>query len=210
MIDFDYENDEMNQYIIDNQFIPCVNWFKMSINQSYILISEYQRWKKMSFGNRCVLSGGNGMIPLSIPVENGRDQKCLFKDVRIANKENWQPRHWRTLVSCYNRSPYFEYYQEGFRPFFEKKYDFLIDLNLAIIQTCIDYLAVNKRIMLVSDDKFPIIDTEDNFLTPRTYSKVPDPVKYHQLFEDRVGFLPNLSLVDLLFMEGPNAKSLLS
>lgn len=209
MIESLYETDDYSDYLIDNHFIPAINWFKISINRTYIKISENEKWKKTGFANRTRLVGGNGLVHLSVPVEKGRDQKGLLKDIKIAYHEPWQVRHWRTIVSCYNRSPFFEYYMDGFHPFFERKYTFLFDFNLEITRKILEYLSVNKELMVIDDEKLKPVDLQAHYLTPKTCTLDPDPVRYHQLFSDRVGFYPNLSILDLLFMEGPGASSFL-
>jgi len=204
------EIDENSIYTIDNQFIPCINWFKISINTRYINFNVSEKWKKMSFGNRCILSGGNGLIQLSVPVEKGRDQNAIFKDIKISYLDNWQIKFWRTIISCYNRSPFFEYYAEQLRETLFKKHNFLRDLNDEIIDLVFTLLAVNKKISWINDNKPTHIDSGEHYLTPRTFQLNPEPVVYHQMFMDRQGFQANLSIIDLLFMEGPEALYLLS
>ena len=204
-----YESNENNEYIIDLQFIPSINWFKISIENKYIRFNSFERWEKMSFGNRCTLFGGNGLINLSVPLEKGRDQKGLLRDIKISYLDNWQIKFWRTIISCYNRAPFFEYYKDDFEASLFKKHEFLVDLNLELILLCFKYLNVNKEVIMVSDDKFKRLDADSHYLTPKTFQQDPNPVSYHQMFSDRFGFQPNLSIIDLLFMEGPEAKYLL-
>lgn len=204
------EMNEIKMYTIDNQFLPNINWFKISIKGKYINFSSFERWKKMSFGNRCTLSGGNGLVNLSIPLEKGRDQKSLFRDIKISYLDNLQVKFWITIISSYNRSPFFEYYGDGFREILFKKHSFLQDLNIEMIYLCLNYLSINKEVMMVSDDNLPHIDSRKHYLTPKTYHEDPDPVIYHQMFIDRFGFQANLSILDLLFMEGPEAHYLLN
>lgn len=197
-------------YYIDCHFIPCVNWFKISIKEKYIKIYEFERWQKMSFLNRCTLLGGNGLVNLSVPVENGRDQKGLFRDIKISYSDNWQIKFWRTIISCYNRAPFFVYYREDFERILMTKYTFLRDLNIDLIRLCINYLGVNKDIIIVNDNNLNRLNARDHYLTPQTFQLDPRPLTYHQMFGDRFGFQANLSVVDLLFMEGPEAYSLLA
>ena len=204
-----YETSENINHIIDCQFIPNVNWFKISIRGKYINLNSFESWKKMSFGNRCTLLGGNGLVNLSVPLEKGRDQKALFRDIKISYLDNWQLKFWRTIVSCYNRAPFFEYYKDDLEVILFKKHDFLMDLNLEMILLCFKYLDVNKEVIMFDDNKLPTLDAAANFLTPKTFQDDPSPVTYHQMFSNRFGFQPNLSLIDLLFMEGPEAKYLL-
>lgn len=195
--------------IIDNQYFPCVNWFKKSIEFSNIKLSLNERWQKMSFANRCVIAGSNGLINLSVPIENGRNQKLVFRDVKIANDINWQVQHWRTIFSCYGKSPFFEFYKDGIRPFFEKKYKYLFDLNFEIISTVNKYISNNQIVTMYEGEFNEEMERRLTYCTPQDFQKQPDPIVYMQLFEDRIGFQPNLSVLDLLFMEGPNSRYLL-
>ncbi len=86
---------------------------------------------KMSFRNRCIILGAGGPVTLSIPLEEGRSQRRLTKDVRIANRYPWQSQQWKTIMSCYNRSPWFEFYRDELEALFQKQVDFLVDWNLA-------------------------------------------------------------------------------
>lgn len=189
---------------IENQYFPCINWFKSLKHVSYISLLSDERWQKMSFRNRCVIAGSNGLIQLSVPVEHGRNQKIAFRDIKIDYRgANWQLQHWRTIVSCYNRSPFFEYYADGLSQFFEKKHVFLYDLNQNIICYLNKYLFDLEIIMDCEVDKKEL---HPHFCTPKNFQQMPDPVRYRQMFEERIGFQPNLSILDLLFMEGPHAK----
>ncbi|AYD46804.1 WbqC family protein [Arachidicoccus soli] len=195
--------------LIDNQYFPCINWFKKSINYSNIELSLNERWQKMRFSNRCVVAGSNGLINLSVPIQNGRNQKMSFKDIRIANDINWQVQHWRTIFSCYGKSPFFEFYQDSLRPFFEKKYLYLFDLNFEIICTLNNYINNSQLVSRVNDKLKIELSAQLNYCSPSDFQQEEFPLIYTQLFENRIGFQPNLSLLDLLFMEGPNTKNLL-
>src|SRR5205085_8316027 len=98
-----------------------------------ILLLLCESYHKMSFRNRFVVSGSNGLIHLSVPLVYGRNQKIPFKDVRVCYREKWQLIHWRTITSCYNRSPYFEYYRDELEKFFVNRWEFLFDWNLATL-----------------------------------------------------------------------------
>ncbi|HEY0298785.1 MAG TPA: WbqC family protein [Arachidicoccus sp.] len=196
--------------IVENQYFPCINWFKNLNEFSHINLYTSERWKKMSFRNRCVVAGSNGLISLSAPLQNGRDQKLLFKDVKIDYSTPWQVQHWRTIVSCYNKSPFFEFYEDGLRQFFERKYVFLFDLNKDIICHLNKYLFKNQFIEDSELDDFIEQKATMQYCSPKDFQQVPNAVKYHQLFEDRIGFQPNLSILDLLFMEGSNVCKLIS
>lgn len=195
--------------VAENQYLPCVNWMKTSINEKYIKIFEYEPFEKRTFKNRCVVAGSNGLVNLSIPLANGRNQKGVMKDIRLANDADWQKQHWRTLVSCYSKSPFWEYYGDMLAPLFERKVAFLFDWNITLIEKLCRWMDKSVQIEVSRDpwnknEEFVI--GED--CQPRNFQDIESHVRYHQLFEDRIGFQPNISCLDLLCMEGPEARFL--
>jgi hypothetical protein len=167
----------------------------------------------MSFRNRTLVAGANGVIVLSVPLQNGRDQKRLMKEVRIDNGKKWQAQHWKSIESSYNRSPWFDHYRDELAHLYQSRFEFLMDWNRA----CFEW--TQQRIGLPSDFSFTEnyrehyeddshIDRRNKIL-PKNFRDF-DPVKYRQVFEERLGFFPNLSILDLLFCEGKRARELLS
>ena len=159
-----------------------------------------------------MISGSNGIIKLTVPLEDGRDQKRLMRDIKIANKEKWQKQHWRTIFSCYNHSPWFEHYRDELEILYHRPFDFLLDWNLSCFEWTVKKLEWPVSISLTdsfqkSYDDMEITDRRNHIL-PKNYLNF-EPLTYRQVFEERVGFLPNLSILDLLCCEGKNAKNLL-
>ncbi len=167
----------------------------------------------MSFRNRSVVAGSNGAVHLSVPLEKGRGQRELMKDVRISQQEDWQKQHWRTIESCYNRSPFFEFYRDDVCNLLQKRQVFLLDMNLSILSWLQKVLANQSVISLnASYQKDYSASGERDFrnhILPKNFQEQPFPLRYNQVFEDRTGFLHNLSILDLLFCCGPNVKTLL-
>lgn len=169
----------------------------------------------MSFRNRCQIAGSQGRIDLSIPLEKGRDQKTLMKDVRIAGSYRWQDQHWKTLLACYSRSPWFEFYRDELEQLYRKPVGFLVDWNLACFEWTCRVLVLPTRVSLTEVYR-PVYEEKDwldwrGKLLPKNIkdtSALP-PVTYRQVFEEITGFIPNLSILDLLFCEGQRAKALL-
>lgn len=199
---------ELDTLLIENHYFPSVYLFKNSIDKTYIKISSCELYKKMSFKNRCVVVGSSGLISLSIPIENGRDQKAVFKDIKIANTQSWQKVHWRTILSCYGKSPFWEYYADYFAPFFEKEYSFLWDLNMEIWRL-LWRLIDKKKKLSIENEEVVYSDIFGSDFLPKNYASFSNTVTYSQLFEERIGFQPNVSILDLLCMEGPNTANLL-
>ncbi|MDE1193217.1 MAG: WbqC family protein [Arachidicoccus sp.] len=192
---------------IENHYFPCINWFKTSNEISYISLLSNEAWRKMSFRNRCVIAGSNGLIQLSAPILKGRNQHAIYKDIRLDYSTSWQAIHWKSIISCYKKSPFFEYYADQLNIFFNKKYSFLFDLNEEIIISLNKYL---NDLQTVDNIELNIVKIKLEFCEPKNYYQISQPIVYQQLFENKIGFKPNLSILDLLFMEGPNAKRMLS
>ena len=163
----------------------------------------------MSFRNRCQIAGALGLLELSVPLVGGRSQKCLTRDVRVADDLRWQTQHWRTIMSCYSRSPWFEYYRDGLEALFRKKVEFLVDWDLYCFEWSLQALGMPRQIRF-TDSYRPAYGPEEGMdwrgrIVPRDREKWAEPPRYQQVFEDRTGFIPNLSILDLLFCEGKEA-----
>lgn len=201
-------------YLIEIQFFAPVDVFKILIKEKHIKIEQYERFKKMSFRNRCIILGANGLVSLTVPIEGGREQKALIRDVKIDNSEPWPRTHLRSLVSAYSKAPFFEYYFREIEVLLNSNEKFLFDLNLKIISFLIKSLKINATIELTSECRLEYSNANDmrNKILPKNFQKDKEhwKPKYFQVFEDKWGFQPNLSILDLLFCEGPNAANLLA
>ena len=207
------QNNLLSSIITEFQYFGNVNWYKLLFEFSNIQFEQYENYQKMSFRNRCMIVGSNGLINLSVPLEKGRSQKMLMKDVKISYSENWQEQHWRSIHSCYGNSPFFEFYEESLHLLFDARPTYLIDLNWETIEW------VKKRLKFAA--QFERTDCYEpevgrncfdarNLFKPKDYDQVKDLVKYQQVFEDRIGFKPNLCILDLLFCNGAGSKSVIS
>lgn len=164
----------------------------------------------MSFRNRCTLLGPNGPLNLSIPIEGGRGQKCKMMDVQIAKTDRWQQRHWRTLTACYNRSPWFEYFRDELEALYARPVTFLIDWNLACFDWVADKMSISTPVSIAKKSLPDVLpegwdDWRKRLLPATIHASFPTPRQYPQVFEDRFGFVPHLSILDLLFCAGPSA-----
>lgn len=194
-------------------FAPIQYYTKMLMYND-IYIEQYENFIKQTWRNRYTILGGNGTIDLIVPVVKGRGPKILIKDIEISYDTDWQRNHWRTLFSAYNTSPYFEYYADDLIPFFEKKFQFLFDYNLRIHETVSELLELeNQTILTVDFEKVPVGTANYRERISPKEKTPPDPqfhpAPYTQVFSDKLGFIPNLSILDLLFNEGPNSYTLL-
>ncbi|MBZ5855808.1 WbqC family protein [Flavihumibacter profundi] len=212
---------------IDLQYFANVNWYKKAVQYKYIEFDKSEYHVKMSFRNRLWLSGADGLLSLSIPLVNSRNEQQLYKDVRIAPGK-WQVIHFRTITSCYNRSPWFEHYCDELAVLYNQQHTFLMDWNLACFEWINRQFAnrINWRFASPGGN-YPAGTTRrvipagwengndfTNLFRPGNKEEWLGTevihMKYTQVFEDRVGFIPGLSVLDLLFCEGPAALNVLS
>jgi WbqC-like protein family len=198
--------------ITEFQYFPSVILYKKLNNFSNIVFEQYEYYQKMTFRNRCRVAGAEGSIDLSIPLEKGRDQRSPIKDVRIANSRKWQAEHWKTLLSCYSRSPWFEFYRDELEGLYRRPVSFLMDWNLACFEWSIHVLELPLKIGFTEawQKTYPEegwVDWRGKIL-PKELAI--SGLVYRQVFEERTGFLPGLSILDLLFCEGKNTRRLLA
>ena len=157
---------------------------------------------KQTFRNRALIAAENGALPLTIPVVHSGGIRQAMRDVRISEHGNWRRMHWNALVSAYKKSPFFDYYADDFRPFYEKRYEFLADFNIQLHHTVCELLGLEREVAALDsvDSSAQLLDCR-SLADPSTV--VDAPHRYYQVFEQRNGFLPNLSIADLLFNMGP-------
>ena len=186
---------------------PSISWWAAVSAQDTLLLDKAEHFEKMTCRNKYYLAGANGLLTLSIPLHHGRDQRAAMEDIRVDNKTKWQVQHWRSIVSTYKRSPYFDHYEPSLQQLFTQHYDSLTDVNLASILWLKEQLKLNFNVTF-TDEYLPqhpgaTLDLRKNL------KRKPSPSfpTYYQLFADRTGFLPDLSILDLLFSEGPHTMN---
>lgn len=189
-------------------YLPPVSYFSAlkAVNFEF-QIEKWEHFPKQTYRNRATVASPNGPLNLFIPVIKGSKYHTKIKDVRISYDFKWQRLHWMSLQTCYRNSAYFEYYEDEIASFYHKQTKYLFDYNLELIQWLF------KQIKQPADIKFTEAyfkelpegtDYRDvsRFKTENNQNLKP----YFQVFDDRNGFLPNMSFVDLLFSQGPQAK----
>ena len=171
-------------------------------------MEQYETFPKQTYRNRAVVATANGLLPLSVPVVRTNGNHTYTKDMDICYNENWAAKHWRAIDSAYNSSPYFLYYKDDVEAILNKKHRTLLELNMDILAFVFKKLKVTKEIILSTDfvTAGAGADIEDyrNRFSPKN-KEIIQLSPYDQVFEDRFGFVPNLSIVDLLFNMGPDS-----
>ena len=130
--------------ILSTTYCGPVQWYQKLYRSDLVLMECHETFQKQTYRNRCVIATTNGLQTLTVPVERGTSP--FIRDIRISNHGNWRHQHWHALMSAYNESPFFDYYQDDFRPFFEKKYDFLYDFNMEICQKVCELIDIQPNI----------------------------------------------------------------
>jgi len=198
---------------IEPQYFPPISVIQALIKYDEVGIVLNEKYRKMSFRNRCMVPGANGIINLTIPIIGGREVNQMMGEVQIDNTQHWQIQHWRTLTSTYARSPWFEYYEPQLKMFYTQKYTLLYQWNLALLQWLFKVLHVELEIHCIESIPLLVEKTDiRDLVLPKNYAimnKINNKF-YQQVFADKIGFKPNMSCVDLLFCEGTNALSILT
>jgi hypothetical protein len=175
-----------------------------------VFFQSEQKFRKSTFRNRMLVLGSKGIIQLSIPVVGGRDSKLPYQDILIDYKSDWQKNHFKTLVSLYGNAPWFRHYSHELEEIYNTRKELLFDWNMLCFHWVLKKLklASEVRIAEILTDKEDLLDKTDFYL-PSNYDKTEKGpfLKYTQVFEDKTGFKSNLSCLDLLLNEGPQARN---
>lgn len=193
-------------------YFPCIKAFAVMIQQPNLLFDLSMPFKRSTFRNRTIIAGSNGTIHLSVPIIGGRSVKLPYRDIEIDYKSDWQRDHFRTLCTVYGNSPFFMFYKDELAVLFESKPRFLFEWNLHCLNWIFKKIKLGTQILI--DEEIAENDssrfTVDSLLPSNYYAEYFSPfLRYTQVFEDKIGFKPNLSILDLLFNAGPQTKSLL-
>lgn len=191
--------------IFPSLFLPPVSYFKLLLKANNPIIDIYEHYPKQTCRNRCFIYAANGVIPLIIPVHKV-EHHTPFKYIKIAYESNWQNPMWRSIVSAYGSSPFFTYYDYLIEPIFKQETTLLLDFNTQLIKLILKLLKqpINFTFSTEYIEKNIQADYRNHF--GKYYrNQIFDFKKYHQPFEEKYGFQHDLSILDLLFNEGPNA-----
>lgn len=192
-------------------YMPPVEYFsRLQQFRENIVLEKAEHFVKQSYRNRCEIHSPNGKLNLIVPVVKGSRVHTLMKDVRISYDFRWQRLHWMSLQTCYRSSSYFEFYEDDLAVFYEKRWDFLFDYNEALLNLFLKFLKLDVSCSYSEEYRDPWPGTADlrSSIHPKL-SADPKQKPYFQVFEDKNGFIPNLSIADLVFNQGPQSKNYL-
>ena len=195
-------------------YFGSVDWYRQLVcAEEDVYIDACENYVKQTSRNRCEIATANGKQMITVPVTIPKSDSTLgektrgtsIREVLVSEHGNWRHQHWEALKSAYGMSPFFDYYQDDIRPFFDEEvfrannWQRLFDYNLTIMRKMLDLIGVKKEIKLTS---LPSTPPQGERVV---HVPVNVPVQYYQTFQKRHGFIPNLSILDLLFNEGPEA-----
>ncbi|HYG15342.1 MAG TPA: WbqC family protein [Bacteroidia bacterium] len=197
--------------LIELHYLPCIEYMHTLNTHAKILFEGHEYFVKQTWRNRSRIYGANGAQDLILPVKN-KSAKIPAKDIEIAYYENWQHNHWMSVHSGYRSSPYYDYYEEEIKGLFFKQEKYLFDYNLLWLEWITKTLKISIDYLLTEEYRpaaEPGIADLRNTISPKKPTVFSHP-NYHQVFEDKHGFIPNLSVLDWIFNDLSGARNYLS
>ena len=200
--------------ILSTSYLPPIQYFSKFYLCNRIFIEKHENYQKQSYRNRCVIYAANGPLILVIPIKKKQGTKLKISDIKIDYDLDWQKLHWKSIVSAYKNSPYFDFYEEKFTHFYEKREVFLLDLNNRILKELLENFYISKfpEYSNKYNSEGSFIDYRQSINPKKRLMKLDStfyPEPYHQVFADKFGFISNLSIIDLLFNKGPESSEIL-
>lgn len=201
----------LNAILLPTAYLPPVHYFSYLMKAERIIIEQFETYPKQTYRNRCEILTANGKFSLTIPVSKPYGNHTMTKDIGIANYQNWQTLHWRTIESAYANSPFFLYYKDHLLPLFQKKYHNLLHYNLELLKVLFEILEIDKPVILTTSyhkTVTDIFDIREVITTKKPFTDFAFKT-YYQVFEDKFGFTPGLSILDLVLNMGTESTEIL-
>jgi len=189
------DREGLGASLFPSYYLAPISYYARMVKCDTYCIDTDEPYRKQTLRNRCYIASPNGPLALTIPVVKFVPCHTPMRDIRISDHGNWRHLHWNALQSSYGRTPFFEFYADDFAPFYEKKWEFLVDYNQALQEKVCELIGMNSLPHSITPS-----------LPHSITSSLPHSItSYYQLFSDRHGFMPDLSIVDLLFNMGPES-----
>ncbi len=199
----------MSVVLLSTAYLAPVSYYVLLARAGKVVIEQHENYQKQSYRNRCLIAAANGPMVLSIPVKKTPPGKNSIRDIQLSGHGNWQHMHWNSLVSAYASSPYFAFYRDDIRPFYKKKYKYLFDFNEALREEICALLNLEPRLeyskSYTTRPETEMLDYRELIHPKKQRLEELLPGPYVQVFDRKFGFLPDLSVLDLLFNTGPEA-----
>ena len=191
--------------LLSTTYFGPVQWYQKLYRSDEAEIEQWESFQKQTYRNRCLIAAPNSIQALTVPVEH--TVSPLIKDLKVSDHGNWRHLHWNALVTAYSESPFFEYYQDDIRPFYEQRWDYLLDYNEAIRTKICELIDIQPKVTLTGEYSRSSDNDYREAIRPKHSAPDPDftPRPYYQVYQQKHGFLPNLSILDLLFNMGPES-----
>lgn len=198
-----------NPLIVPAFYLPPIAYFSaIRATRDPLLIERHEHFPKQTYRTRASIHSANGKLDLIIPVRKGNVGHTPIKDVRISYEANWQRLHWLSLQTAYRTSAFFEFYEDEFAGFYERPHEFLLDYNMELFALLLRLLKIEASWDFTEEYQADYEDRTDlrSSIHPKRQPETANAKEYYQVFSNKNGFLPGLSIVDLLFNQGPQSK----
>lgn len=200
-----------NKILLSTAYLPNIQYFSKLLSYQDVSIEVWDNYQKQSYRNRTSIYGANGKQDLIIPVKRPQGNDTKTRDVELDYDMPWQQVHWKALRSAYKHSPFFDIFEPELAPVFQKKFKYLLDWNFTLLNTMLTMTGFSTTYTKTKEYIYPDENTYDyrESIHPKKRMQIPDPnfspFPYFQVFGEKHGFISNLSFIDLLFNEGPQA-----
>lgn len=202
--------------LVSTAYLAPVQYYAHLYAADRVVEDRHERYVKQTYRNRCYIATPQGPLPLTVPIVRDGAAHAAVRDIRLSDHGNWRHQHWQALASAYDSSPYFIYYADDLRPLYDEgRFTFLADFNEALERTVLSLLGLDPNLSVATTAiDTPPADTLDlrTLISPKAPADADPrfcPEPYYQVFAARTGFLPNLSIADLLFNMGPESRLVL-
>lgn len=189
----------MENTVVQSNYFPCVDYFRLLAGTDQVLVEIQDHFVKQTYRNRCEIYGANGKLPLTVPIY-GRNTRQKMHAVQISYQENWPAKHWQAIVSSYRSAPFFDYFEDDIKALLFARPETLEILNRNILHYLLEKCRLKPQVAFTTDFcevyPAPFTDHRESFHPRQSFTG--EQVPYRQVFSDRHGFLPNLSMLDLL------------
>lgn len=192
--------------LLHPSYFPSIAQCVAMVRAKNVIFEVCDNYQKQTYRNRMTLYGPQGKIPLTVPVIYSQKNRQLYQDIMISNDENWQDLHWKSIQSAYNSSPFFEFYEHELLHLFQEEATHLMAFNLKCLEAILECLQLPLKFQKTSQfERAPAFMTDYRYLINQRKESEHLFQPYVQVFDDKHGFISNLSILDLIFNEGPNA-----